>query len=229
MAIAIGDIHGCLAPLRRLVERLPEGEALIFLGDYIDKLPHTQETLALLSTLQKEHQCVFLRGNHEFVWDRYVNGGELERQEFLLQYGGEEALSEYGREVQKALEKNDLPVLKDALKPYFLLMDSMKDWYLVDDYLALHAGLLQEQYEESPLVFTEKNFFVRPNDIPPTKKYLDRYVLVAGHTYLGDEPTTEKGYINIDLGAGYEKFIGALSVDDHTIIRSDGEKFSVLQ
>jgi len=106
-----------------------------------------------------------------------------------------------------------------------LIMPRMKDWHIVEGYLALHAGLLREQYEQSPLVFREANYFVRHQDIPPNKKYLDRYVLVAGHTHLGDEPTIAKGYINIDLGAGYGKHIGAFSVEEHVIIRSDGARF----
>ena len=39
----VGDIHGCLAELRYLIEQLPleHGDRLVFLGDYIDRGPHS--------------------------------------------------------------------------------------------------------------------------------------------------------------------------------------------
>ena len=99
------------------------------------------------------------------------------------------------------------------------------DWHRIGEYLALHAGLLPEQYEQPSLRFLEKNFFVRPQDIPQEKRYLHRYTLVAGHTHLGTEPTVKRGYINIDLGAGYGKFLGALCVEEQIVMRSDGKEF----
>jgi len=229
MRYIIGDIHANTQELKRLLKHLnlTEDDELIFLGDYIGKLPHTREILELLTALQRKHKCIFLKGNHEFVWDRYVNGKEIERQSFLLEYGGKEALSEFDLEVQQALENNELEVLNEALKPYFDLITDTKDWVIIDEFLVLHAGLLEEQYDQTPIRFREKNYFLRPEHIPTEKKYLDQYVLVAGHTYLGDEPTMCEGYINIDLGAGFGKHICAFSIDEQIIVRSDGTVFPV--
>ena len=36
----VGDIHGCLDPLKRMMDKIdwrPEEDGLIFLGDYIDR------------------------------------------------------------------------------------------------------------------------------------------------------------------------------------------------
>jgi len=227
MRYIVGDIHANIRELENLLRLLhiAPADELIFLGDYIDKLPYTQQTLALLTALQSECNCIFLKGNHEYVWDQYVNERKIERQSFLLQFGGAETLREYRPEAQQALLQNDLQTLREVLDPYFLLISQMKDWRSVDGYLALHAGLLEEQYEQSPLVFREANYFVRPERIPFEKKYLDCDVLVAGHTHLSDEPTIKRGYINIDLGAGYGKFLGAFSTEEHCIIRSDGKTF----
>jgi len=63
----IGDIHGCLRALERLIERISPGEydKLIFLGDYIDRGPDAKGVVDFLLQLSRRTQCVFLRGNHE--------------------------------------------------------------------------------------------------------------------------------------------------------------------
>ena len=96
MAIAIGDIHGCLAPLRRLVERLPEGEALIFLGDYIDRGPDPAAVVQFLKSLARRRPCRFLKGNHEDMMLRAVDSKE-EISPWLWN-GGAATLRSYGVE-----------------------------------------------------------------------------------------------------------------------------------
>jgi serine/threonine protein phosphatase 1 len=200
MRYIIGDIHGNIEELQKLLALLKpaKSDTLIFLGDYVDKMPHTEKTLTLLEQLNKKYKCIFLKGNHDYVWEQYLIHEDLSRQEFLL---------------------------KKMLHSYIKLMEKMEHFYLIEDYLALHAGLLPNQYSQEPLVFEERNFFIRPDDIHMKKKYLGTYTLVAGHTYLGEKPTLEEGYINIDLGAGYGKYLCALLVEKRMLVRSDGKEF----
>lgn len=228
MHYVIGDIHANIEQLQALLQEIaPKKEdTLIFLGDYVDCLPHTEETIDLLFALAKKYECIFLKGNHEFVWERYLNHGEIERQDFFFACGGMETLEKYGKDAQQALTENDTATLKKILHRYLDLIALTKDFYIVGDYLALHAGLLPEQYEENNLRFTEANYFIRPPKIPVAKKYLGRYTLVAGHHYLGEEPTFAPGYINIDLGSRRDKYIGAFCVESGAVIRSDGKRFT---
>jgi serine/threonine protein phosphatase 1 len=81
--LAIGDIHGHLEKLQRLmdqVEPTPE-DRVVFLGDYIDRGPNSKGVIEFLIDFQKRFpQTVFLRGNHEqmlldaMVEDRLYNG-----------------------------------------------------------------------------------------------------------------------------------------------------------
>lgn len=230
MTYIVGDIHANIRELKKLLDLLrPKREdTLIFLGDYIDKNIYTQETIQLLKSLDKEHKCIFIKGNHEFVWGQYMNHGEPKYQKFLLQYGGIEALSRYSKDAEKLLEDNNFIRIKQLIGPYLQLLEKMEDYYIVDGYLALHAGLLEEQLGQSPLKFSEENYFLRPDRINKNRKYLGKFKVVAGHTYLGEEPTIESGYINIDLGAGCGKYIGTLSVKTNEIIRSDGKIFPII-
>lgn len=227
MNYIIGDIHGNIVELRRLLSLLRprKSDALIFLGDYLDKLPSTRETLELLEQLSRKHRCIFLKGNHDYIWEQYLVYGDISRQAFLLQYGGRETLRQFGSEAQRALEENDTVSLKKTLHSYIGLIEKMEDYSIVEEYLALHAGLLPKQYVQDPLMFEEQNFFIRSDAIRMKKKYLGKYRLVAGHNYLGDEPTIEQGYINIDLGAGYGKYLCVFLVENRLCIRSDGREF----
>jgi serine/threonine protein phosphatase 1 len=72
---AIGDIHGELDHLRRLMAKLPRLDAedtFVFLGDYIDRGPHSKQVVEYVRYLPKMTQAkvVALRGNHEDAWLR---------------------------------------------------------------------------------------------------------------------------------------------------------------
>jgi Calcineurin-like phosphoesterase len=73
VTFAIGDIHGCLDKLRRLLAAC-EAHAgsrparYVFLGDYIDRGPHSRGVVDLLMRRQQAQPpgaVVCLRGNHE--------------------------------------------------------------------------------------------------------------------------------------------------------------------
>lgn len=227
MQYIVGDLHANIGALDQLLGQLhlQKDDRLIFVGDYIDKLPHTKETLERLMSLRQAYDCVFLKGNHEFVWHQYLVEERPERQLFILDYGGREALRDYGPAAERALMKNDFQTLRGFLQPYIDLMAVMQDWVIAGDYLALHAGLLPDQYGKKELHFEEANYFIRPHAMHMGEKYLGKYTLVGGHTHMAEIPTVEPGYINIDLGAGFDRFLGALCVEKGVVIRNDGRYY----
>ncbi len=227
MKFIIGDIHANTTELKKLLRviNIKKNDELIFLGDYLGKNIYTKETLALLELLTKKYACVFIKGNHDFVWDRYLNFGEFERKDFLLRYGDTESLRQFFPEPERAIGENKIAAIKEQLKFYVDLLPRMVDFLIVEQYLVLHAGITPEQMNEDPLRFKEINYFLRLEEIDTEHKYLNKFTMVAGHTFLGVEPTMKPGYINIDLGAGYGHFIGCLCVEKETIFRSDGLTF----
>lgn len=77
---AIGDIHGDLAALTTLFERLPpltSDDTLVFLGDYIDRGPNSAGVVARVRELvsQSPAKVVCLRGNHEDAWLQVLDEG----------------------------------------------------------------------------------------------------------------------------------------------------------
>lgn len=228
MQYAISDIHANVDELRKLLQELnlQSSDELIFVGDYIDCLPHTSEVLELLFQLDSQFRCTFLKGNHEFLWEKLINEGDMSRKEYLINYGGMDALEEFGPQAQEALIEGNTSLLKVILKQYMELVSRTEDYILTEEYLITHAGLLPEQYDKDPLVFEERNYFIRPRDMDTGKKYMGTHTVVAGHHHIGTEPTFDVGYINIDLGGRQKKFLGAFAIEEATVIRSDGKKFN---
>src|SRR6185312_17201442 len=72
---AVGDLHGEVTLLRRMLAALPlrPEDTLLFLGDYVDGGEDSPATLAVLRDLGERRPVVFLRGNHEDAWlDRWT-------------------------------------------------------------------------------------------------------------------------------------------------------------
>jgi hypothetical protein len=78
----IGDIHGQLEPLRRLLEALgyreedgaivhPGGRRLIFVGDLIDRGPESRGVLELVRRLVDSGVALAVMGNHEYNFIAY--------------------------------------------------------------------------------------------------------------------------------------------------------------
>jgi serine/threonine protein phosphatase 1 len=70
---AIGDIHGDLRALDRLLRRLPRltaRDTLVFLGDYVDRGLDSRGVIERVQELQRTSpaKIVALRGNHEDKW-----------------------------------------------------------------------------------------------------------------------------------------------------------------
>jgi len=73
--LVIGDIHGELSHLERLLGKVPAlgaGDTFVFLGDYLNRGPDSRGVIERLMRLplQTESRVVCLRGNHEDAWLR---------------------------------------------------------------------------------------------------------------------------------------------------------------
>lgn len=77
---AIGDIHGDLDALWRVLEKLPtltHDDTLVFLGDYLDRGPDSAGVIEFIRfnlPRTTPAKVVALRGNHEDGWLRVIDG-----------------------------------------------------------------------------------------------------------------------------------------------------------
>ena len=110
--IAIGDIHGCSAALRTLLDAIsPDSQdTIVTLGDYIDRGPNSRGVLDLLIDLACGCMLVPLLGNHEEMLFAALEGrSDLE---FWLRFGGNKTLESYGVDGPKAIPWRHLDFFK---------------------------------------------------------------------------------------------------------------------
>ena len=159
--IAIGDIHGNITALDDLLNQLSteidDGDTVVFLGDYVDRGPHTKEcidrlikfkslTKAVVITLMGNHEQAMLKtrkdhSSHSWI---FTNSGFTT----IASYSNEAdtriraALSTHGAEI--VMERIELPYsLFFDLMPssHHSFFDNLKLYHRTEDGIFSHGGL----------------------------------------------------------------------------------------
>jgi serine/threonine protein phosphatase 1 len=229
----IGDIHGDLAALERLLERLPpidDGDTVVFLGDYLDRGPDPAGVVARVRRFVAENpgHTVTLRGNHEDQWLRSAR--EEPDLPYLIQIangcantfrsfvGGaplkpDESLP--GNELERMLAVADwMPA--DVLA----WMASLPLFYEDEHAVYVHAGLegdddvwkpAQESSPKSLLWMRKPDFF----------RHYRGKLICCGHTPTNELPLDEppplavwrgERVIALDTGSGKGGFLSAVEL-----------------
>jgi len=189
---AIGDIHGCYDRLKALVEKIPidfSRDTLLFIGDYIDRGPHSVEVVDYLIQLKNRFpEVIFLKGNHEDMLDKFLNGDD--RFTYLLN-GGQQTLDSY---LTKPVQSEFFPIPPDHME----FFKSLRLFYETEEFIFVHAGLRPRIPLESQN--TEDLLWIRDKFI--STKYDFGKRVIFGHTPL-KKPLVEPNKIGIDTGAVY--------------------------
>lgn len=197
---AVGDIHGCLNQLQRIVELCEKDAALqkstfIFLGDYIDRGPDSRGVIEFLINLRKwsPDHIICLRGNHE---DLLLSALDSEDAEFnWLANGGDATLRNYGVSHAKDLP----PAHIDWIESLLLFHDDGQRFFV---HAGVHPDRPLNQQRTRDLLWIREPFLSSGNDF-------GRFV-VHGHTPLkSGEPDLRANRINLDTGAVYGRKLSA--------------------
>jgi serine/threonine protein phosphatase 1 len=192
MIYAVGDIHGMLDKLQKLIARCEEHAdgrpmTLIFLGDYIDRGPEVAGVVGCLIELERKspERVIPLMGNHEMMALAVIDGAMPERS-WLLQ-GGAATLESYGVSHARDLPSEHLDWL-DTLR---LAYDDGRRFFV-------HAGInpdkLLDAQNEVDLLWIREPFLSDGRD--------HGRLIVHGHTPLKDgAPDLRSNRLNLDTGA----------------------------
>lgn len=189
---AIGDVHGCYQKLVSLIDRLEidfRRDQLIFLGDYIDRGDSAYDVVDFLLNLKDLHpEIIFLRGNHEAMFDGFLSGKD--RYTYLVN-GGQQTLESY---LKQGPDVKGPPIPRRHRR----FFEGLSMYHETEEFIFVHAGLrpgvpLEKQKREDMLWIREK--FIRSN-------YNFGKRVVFGHTPF-TEPLVQKNKIGIDTGAVY--------------------------
>jgi serine/threonine protein phosphatase 1 len=217
---AVGDVHGrsdLLDHLHQLILEdaeagAPSERVVVYLGDYVDRGPNSFDVLEMLiEEPLPGFRCVHLKGNHEDMMLRFVEGpADLN----WLINGGDATLASYGLSLLGiATQPDDLEAIRrqfGALLPSWhrRFLEGLALWHEEGDYLFVHAGIrpgvpLAEQ-RPSDLVWIRDAFLSAASDLG--------HRVVHGHT-ISREPEVTANRIGIDTGAFFSDRLTCLVLE----------------
>lgn len=225
--LVIGDIHSGYRALEQLLDKaaVTSEDKLIFLGDYVDGWSTAVETISFLLELQKTHDCVFIRGNHdELCYDWLSTGVE---NKVWLQHGGMATKISY--------EKVDAV----TINTHMLFYENLENYYLdTKNRLFLHAGFTNLKGVEHEYFATtfywDRTLWELVQSLDPSLDESDqRYPSRLTHykeIYIGHTPISKKSskvlpmnlanVWNIDTGAAFKGPLSILDVDSKEVWQS---------
>lgn len=217
---AVGDIHGRMDLLLRLVEQidadaaqLPEGvkPQIIFLGDYIDRGLQSRDVIEYFTSgALDRYDPVFLLGNHEEALLRFLQEVNFGTQ--WTRFGGGETLYSYGfappnsraslnsheemAKVREAWTKLWEAFRERLPESHLSFFQSLKPYHVAGDYLFVHAGLRPglslEKQSQRDMLWIREEFL---DDALPFD-----HLIVHGHT-PEDAIHRDDRRIGLDTGA----------------------------
>lgn len=206
---AIGDIHGRVDLLDRMEAAIsadihatqPIRALICYLGDYIDRGPHSAQVIERLSrSFEDGITRVFLRGNHEdrmldFLVEPASNGPAW------MKFGGREALESYGLNVPETPDDDGWWLLRDRLNSalpaaHGVFLQNLHLGLRWRDFLFVHAGLDPET--ASTMQSPHHLMWIREPFLSSEREW--GFTVVHGHVIV-DEPEFRSNRIGIDTGA----------------------------
>lgn len=217
---AIGDIHGRVDLLRKLLKQIDADAAgqhyqLVFLGDYIDRGLASREVLDTLVALKigMHVKPVFIQGNHDQVMKQLLARRDTKLAIRWLSYGGNVTALSYGITPPIGNRDDELAVFIDKLAGAVpqLHKDFLQDMvthFTCGDYFFCHAGVrpgvpLDAQSEDDLA-------WIRHDFIPHTGQH--EKVIVHGHT-IAEQPDIHANRIGVDTGAYATGTLTALALE----------------
>jgi serine/threonine protein phosphatase 1 len=171
----------------------------VFLGDYIDRGPHSREVIGLLIDRHRHYEVICLKGNHEALAVRFLadpsalsDWRRVGARDTLLSYGvsaAEGCTRRTQRETATAF-RNALP------DSHHRFLENLGLSFTSGDFFFVHAGVRPgvplEQQNEQDLLWIRQDFLMHQGAFGK--------VVIHGHTPTV-EPDVRPNRINIDTGA----------------------------
>lgn len=207
---AIGDIHGCAYELKQLLKILPfdKDSTIVFLGDYVDRGPGSQEVIQTIIELKKHTQVVTLTGNHEDMFLEFLRDPSSILAGLFILNGGSATLASY------VIDGSNYIIPDEHLQ----FLNDLQLYHETDTHFFVHAGVpeihlnqLDDIKNKNDLIWI-RNKFLRSN-------FNWEKMIVHGHTPT-KQVELKENRINLDTGCVFQGQLSAIEVHS-------GEIFSV--
>lgn len=206
----IGDVHGCLPLLEKMLAQVPQDHRIILAGDYIDR---GEESAGVLRCLSQRPELTCLMGNHEDMLLRFLQDPAREGSRWLRN-GGLQTLASFGISgVRPRMSGDELLSCRDGLRAamgeeLIAWVAGLETSVLSGNVLAVHAAADPEAppegQAEDTLMWGHPEFFRKPRR--------DGVWVVHGHTIV-DRPAAKLGRIAVDTGAYATGALTAVCLD----------------
>lgn len=225
--LVIGDIHGADRALEQVLERanVTTDDRLIFLGDYVDGWSGSKEVIDRLIALEKTHDCIFIRGNHD-AWceDWLFRDRKNETWQF---HGGKSTVESYGAYDETLWVEHTI------------FFQRMKDYHIdAANNLFIHAGFSSMHGPEKEMYATNYSWdrtlwemaLTMDKRVAKDSKLYPKRLLLFNEIYIGHTPTTNYDVTepmngvnvwNVDTGAAFRGKLTALDIATKEFWQSD--------
>lgn len=217
--LVIGDIHGGLKALLQVLDRakVTPHDKLIFLGDFVDGWNDTPHVINHLIELDKTHNCLFIRGNHEEMVLRWLSEGE-DNEEWRL-HGGQSTVEVYQN------------IDADTIALHIEFLSRLNDFHLDEqNRLFVHAGFTNQKgvhFEYFKGMFCwDRTLWEAALAMDKTLSRKDLFfpkrMALYEEIFIGHTPVTRIGYSvpvnranvwNVDTGAAFKGRLTIMDVD----------------
>lgn len=227
----IGDVHGCLPELTRLLQRLgyrlrtdgddewyvhPAGRQAVFLGDITDRGPDSVGCILLVETMVRRKAALYVPGNHCRKLYRHFSGRNV-----VLQHGIETTVAELDRlaGARRAEVKGKFRSLYEGAS-FHLVLDRGR---LVVAHAGIRADMIGEvsRRVESFCLFGDTTGERTEEGLPVRRDWARRYdgdaLIVYGHTPVR-EAIFRYNTINIDQGCVFGGKLTALRYPERQLV-----------
>jgi serine/threonine protein phosphatase 1 len=223
MIYVVGDIHGKLDPLLKLVKLIKahaatviEDHTVVFVGDYIDRGGNEKDVINyLVGEPLSGFKHIFLRGNHEVMAIQAFRTRKMQDIEMWEINGGNTTMREYDLRPWQVRSGKTAPDLLDFIRKTEIHRQFGK-FYLV------HAGI--NPYCPLAYVTTDDKMWIRHKFLNFAYPFENNIVVIHGHTPVDYDPQNKNGVndkpiqlsnrINIDTGAVWTGVLTAAVIDN---------------
>lgn len=191
----VGDIHGDIDALELMSDKITADRHLVFLGDYVNRGPHSRDVIEALLDLREHRHCTFLMGNHEQALLEFLRGGSFTAFGAM---GGLHTLRSY-------LGPHPPPDVAAEFRQSFPhrhrdFIDALKFYWNSDGLLVSHAGIDPSSPDDrtiESLVLTSHPELFSLDKLPIND------ILVVGHyVQRSAKPYVSESLICLDTGCG---------------------------
>lgn len=205
-AYVVGDVHGRLDLLERLIEAVeqddlaasPAETTVILLGDLVDRGPDSAGVIDRVRRWKTARQVRILAGNHEEMFLESFT--DLNVLRHFLKHGGRETVLSYGVDQQRYNEAS-LEELQEIMHRHVpdadrKFLDSFEEYITLGEYAFVHAGI----NPGLPLVDQTRRDMLWIRDPFLSFAGPHSHVIVHGHTIV-EHVEERSNRIGIDTGA----------------------------